>query len=213
MSRQPEDALPLCYSNKRLNKENVSLFLNEAGDLMSVDTPKGLFRPPQGNKVFRNPRPAQQQREARTRKNHSWWGKETFEQIKHTQWVLQELADFITRSLLSSRRARTKSCGTTGQSISPQSPRRWWKSVWKPFSKKKVIRSHWHRILKGKSCLTSVMAFHNETASWWMREEKLLLSTWISVKFLTLSHCHHHRTTDKLKVRRVKSEMNWKLSK
>lgn len=113
----------------------------------------------------------------------------------------------------SSRRARTKSWGTTGQSTSPQSPRRWWKSVWKPFSKKKVIGSHKHRILKGKSCLTSVMAFHNETASWWMREEKLLLSTWISVKFLTLSHCHHHRTTDKLKVRRVKSEMNWKLSK
>lgn len=60
--------------------------------------------------------------------------------------------------------------------------------------------------------MTTVMAFHNETAGWWIREEKLLLSTLILVKLLTLSHCHHYRTIEKLKVRRVESEMNWKLS-
>lgn len=113
---------------------------------------------------------------------------------------------------LSSKRARTKSWGTTGLSTSPQSLRRWWKSVWKPFSKKKVIGSFKHRIMKVKSCLTSVMAFHNEAAGWWKREEKLLLSTLILVKLLTLS-CHHHTPTDKLKVRKVVSEMNWKLRK
>lgn len=35
---------------------------------MSEDTQKGLFQPPQRTKVFRNPRPIQQERKARTRK-------------------------------------------------------------------------------------------------------------------------------------------------
>jgi len=73
-------------------------------------------------------------------------------------------------SLLSSRRARRRIQGTTGQSASSWSFRKLTEqpvleTISRHIKHKKVTGSSQHRFVKGKSCLTKLITFYNEVSS------------------------------------------------
>jgi len=74
-------------------------------------------------------------------------------------------------SLQSSKRARRRTWGTTGQLASPSIPGKVMEQlildvIIKQVKEKKVIRSNQHGYTKGKSCLTSLIAFCDGMTGW-----------------------------------------------
>ena len=74
-------------------------------------------------------------------------------------------------SLQSSKRARRRTWGTIGQSASPPSPEKVMEQfvlevIFRLIEEKKIIRSSQHGFIKGRSCLTNLIAFYDGMSGW-----------------------------------------------